>query len=344
MSSSPRGAIISRVPFYTWLGAGAMTLGVGAALASGSGVAHADSATVNDASQSATSAVTKGHRQSPARPYAKPQRAQSITATADSSPEKPVASLVKTSAAPDSLRDPTTNMKAAINAASSRRSLAPKPKPYSAVRAEAVAHSVVARAATAAPGSTSVGRRPTASAEALTTKDELDLYFNGFNNSIGWVPGVGTAVNGFKLVVDVVSLASSIITLNVPQLTTELGNIVVDIIGLVPVVGAPVASLIYETALGGNAKLGRWVQQSMQGIFDVDSTWSRYQFRIDAVDVSPGVFGAYSGTATVSTASQPGVGVMVDITNNGFGIGWSVPLEGRLALLGLGLSSGGFFS
>lgn len=348
MSSSSREAFAGRVQFYGWLGAGAVTLGVGAALAGGSGVAHADSTTGSDASQSATSAVAKGHRQSPARAPAKPSRAQSITAVADSVPAARPASLVKTSAVQDSLSDPTTNIQAAINRSSVRRSLVQKPRPHPVALGEAVANAAavtpkaaVPRAAAAA--STSVVRRPAASAEALTPKDQIDIGFDGFNNSIGWIPGVGTVINGVKLAIDVISLASSVITLNAPQFTTELGNIVVDIIGLVPVVGAPVASLIYQTALGGNVKLGRLVQESLQTTFSTDPTWSNDQFQVDVVDVSPGIFGSYSAIATVSTPTHEGVGVAVDITNSGFETGWSVPIEGRLALIGLSLSSGSFF-
>jgi hypothetical protein len=43
-----RNASRSREP-YSWLGAGALTLGVGAALASGSGLAHADDNTTGSA-------------------------------------------------------------------------------------------------------------------------------------------------------------------------------------------------------------------------------------------------------------------------------------------------------
>jgi len=350
MSSSSRETTAGRVQFYGWLGVGAVTLGVGAALAGGSGVAHADSTAGSDASQSATSAVAKGHRQSPARTPAKPAGAQSITAVADSIPAARPARVVKTPSVQDSLSDPATNIQAAINLGSARRSPVQKPKPHAVTVGEAVVNaatatprSAAARAAASASVSASVVRRPTARAEALTPKDQIDIGFDGFNNSIGWVPGVGTVINGVKLAIDVVSLAASAITLNVPQIVTELGNITVDFIGLVPVVGAPVASLIYQTALGGNVKLGRLVQESLQTTFSTDPTWSNDQFQVDVVDVSPGFFGSYSAIATVSTPTHEGVGVAVDITNNGFETGWSVPIEGRLALIGLSLSSGSFF-
>ena len=192
-------------------------------------------------------------------------------------------------------------------------------------------------APTASTASSSPLPRRTASTVAISDKDQIDLSFDGLNNTIGWIPGVGTAINGFKFGLDLVSLASSVVTFDARQSITELGNLVVDTIGLVPVVGAPLASLIYETVLGGNIKLGQLVQDGLQGVFDSNSTWSQYQFQVGEVQVSVGNAGAHSGIATVSTLTQS-TGVQVDITNTGFQIGWSIPLEGRLQLLALAFS------
>lgn len=195
---------------------------------------------------------------------------------------------------------------------------------------------------TAAQGTSAVPNpaplREASAVSTLTPKDEIDIAFSGLNSSIGWVPVVGTAVNAVKFAIDAISLASSVIALDFPQVITEFGNLVVDLIGLVPVVGAPVASLLYQTVLGGNVKLGAWVQGTLQDYFNVDSTWSQYQLNVDAVDVAIGLGGAHAGTATVSKPNYAGVGVVVDITNSGFETGWSVPLEGRLQLLGLAFS------
>lgn len=175
-------------------------------------------------------------------------------------------------------------------------------------------------------------------ASTITPKDSIDIGFSGLNSSIGWIPGVGTVINGAKLAIDVVSLAVSVLALDIAQVITEMGNLVADTIGLVPVVGAPVASLLYQTVLGGNAKLGALVQGSLQSYLDSDSLWAEDQFYVEAVDVAVGLGGSHAGIATVSKPNHAGVGVMVDITNTGFETGWSVPLEGRLQLLGLAFS------
>lgn len=149
---------------------------------------------------------------------------------------------------------------------------------------------------------------------------------------------MGTAINGVKFAIDAVGLAASVLAFDFPQVITELGNLTVDTIGLVPVVGAPIAALLFQTVLGGNAKLGSLVQESLQSFFDADSSWSQYQFYVEAVDVSVGLGGSHEGTAIVSKPSRSGVGVIVDVINNGFETGWSVPFEGRLQLLALAFS------
>ena len=178
--------------------------------------------------------------------------------------------------------------------------------------------------------------REASAVSTITLKDELDISFSGLNSSIGWVPVVGTAINAVKFAIDAISLAGSVIALDFPQVITEFGNLVVDLIGLVPVVGAPVASLLYQTVLGGNIKFGALIQGSMQNFFDADRPED--QFQVDAVDVAVGLGGSHSAIATVSKPNTAGVGVVVDVTNSGFETGWSVPLEGRLQLLGLAFS------
>ena len=168
-----------------------------------------------------------------------------------------------------------------------------------------------------------------------STNLSLDLIFNGFNSSIGWVPFVGTAINAAKIAVDTLELVTAAVSLNAERVGNEIGQIVADTIGLIPVIGAPVASLIYDIVLGGDAKLGALVQKSLQSYFDADSTYAGYQFHFDSVAVTPALLGKYSGVATVSTPTHEGVSVAVDITNTGLQTGWSVPLQGRLALLAL---------
>lgn len=304
------GAMTSRVQLYTWLGAGALTVGVGAALTSGAGTAHADSTATTTESRSAISASTRADERT--RPKAHTNKSHIIT------------SAVRTAA---TVTRPTKHM--------------PRTKSV------AMGHAVVTAAAPTRTSSVVPPAAATASAQtllrraantvAVSEKDQIDLAFSGLNSTIGWIPGLGTAVNGFKFGIDALSLAASVVTFNVNQSVTELGNLVVDTIGLVPVVGGPLASLLYQTVLGGNIKLGSLVQASMQSYLASNSPWSQYQFLVEGLQVSVGNAGLHAGIATVSTPTNSG-GVMVDITNTGFELGYSIPLEGRLQLLALAFS------
>lgn len=189
-----------------------------------------------------------------------------------------------------------------------------------------------------APAGTAAPSREASATVTITPKDSLDIAFSGLNGSIGWIPLVGTALNGVKFAIDAVSLVSAVFTLDFVQVITEVGNLIIDTIGLVPVVGAPIASLLSQTVLGVNVKLGALVQESLQAYFDSDSVWSEDQFHVDAVDVSVALGGSHAAIATVSKPNHAGVGVLVDVTNTGFESGWSIPLEGRLQLLALSWS------
>lgn len=337
-------SVVGRVQLYTFLGAGAVTFGVGAALAVGSGVAQADSDTAHNLSASSAADAAKGRTQGPIRTPAKASRVRSTIAESQlkssGNPVSPAATRSTSSLRPSlnsAMRSVATDDPTEDDIAKSGRS------PVEVIESRAQAGVGLLPAAAAAAFAQNPVNTPTtattrvaSAAIALTPKDNLDIAFSGLNGSIGWIPVVGTAINGVKFALDSVSLATSVITFDISQAITELGNLVVDTIGLVPVVGAPVASLLSQTVLGVNVKLGALVQEGLQNFFAGDSSWSSYQFNVDKVDVAIGLGGSQDGTATVSKPTYPGgVPVIVDITNNGFEIGWSVPLEGRLQLFRL---------
>lgn len=357
-----KSAAVGRVQLYTWLGAGAVTFGVGAALAVGSGIAQADSTTPGNRSASSAADGATVRTPGPTRLHANTSHVRSAIVesqlTSSGNPTPPAAST--STNLPDgsrefsasSLMPPTSELRSAsthdpsgrqtnnrsvadvIAKASSSPGRGIESRSNALVGALPPVSPAAAAQNTGAVPTTATLREASA-ASAITPKDNIDIAFSGFNGSIGWIPVVGTAINGVKFAIDSFSLAASVITLDLPQAITELGNLVVDLIGLVPVVGGPVASLLSQTVLGVNVKLGSLVQESLQNFLAGDSTYSRYQFNVDAVDVSIGLGGSQAGTATVSKPSYSGVPVIVDVTNTGFEFGWSVPLEGRLQLLRL---------
>jgi len=223
-----------------------------------------------------------------------------------------------------------------VVAAAARRELSglrPATRPASAVSTGEPLDSPAAAAVANAEPSADVSET-----SAITPKDEIDILFSGLNSTIGWIPFVGTAINAVKFAIDTIGLVGAVIDLNFPQVLSEVGNLVADTIGLVPVVGAPVSSLLSQTVLGVNEKLGIVVQESFQEFIRTNDPYSKYPLTVEAVDVGIGFFGAHSGTATVSKTGGTTGPVIMDITNSGFESGWSVPLEGRLQLFAISVS------
>ena len=72
-----------RIQPYAWLGAGALTLGLGAAMASGTAIAHAD-----DGSDAGNSGVSKSQSSTRAMPVERPKHSTSSSAAAGSAARK----------------------------------------------------------------------------------------------------------------------------------------------------------------------------------------------------------------------------------------------------------------
>lgn len=341
-------AAADRMQVYTWLGAGAVAVGIGAALAAGSGIAQADITTADNRS---VSAADGGRAQGPIRVPAKSPHERAST----------FKSQLKSSGSPAPLATSTSAGLHGVPLESSPGSAQSSPNPRTRVasakrspdqvigsRASAMALALSAAATTAMPKSaaadgaaavSNAAPRGKALADtAVTDKDMIDIGFSGLNGSIGWIPVVGTAINALKFAIDTLSLASSVVTLNFPQVLAESANLVVDTIGLVPVAGGPIASLLSQTVLGGNVKFGTVIQQGLQSVLASNTPWSNYPLSVDVVDVAVGLFGSQAGTATVSKLNGSSGGVLIDVINTGFQTGWSIPLEGRLQLLAVAYS------
>src|SRR3954454_5076445 len=87
--SARHGRVSERIP-YSWLGAGVITVGFGAALAAGSGIAHADDGSgAGPSKASAGSATSAGSVKQSASSRANAQHA----ATTDAKRVKPVATV-----------------------------------------------------------------------------------------------------------------------------------------------------------------------------------------------------------------------------------------------------------
>jgi hypothetical protein len=66
------------------------------------------------------------------------------------------------------------------------------------------------------------------------------------NMSVGWVPGVGTVINAMSLASDFLDFTLAALRGDAADIRDEIGDMVIDVIGMIPVVGAPVAATIYR--------------------------------------------------------------------------------------------------
>ncbi|SBS76786.1 exported hypothetical protein [uncultured Mycobacterium sp.] len=205
-----------RIEPYQWLGAGAIAVGIGAALASGSGVAHAESepgtgSAGPSARSSATGATASGS--------AKPARKNTPKVAVAGSAKKPASAGKARSARPSprvpSPAAPSAEVLAAALAAATRPTTA-----VSAPRAMAVANPV---------------------SELARERSIADI-----NMSVGWIPGVGTVINGMSLVADFLDFTVAALNGDAADMRDEIGDMALDVVGMIPVVGAPVAATIHR--------------------------------------------------------------------------------------------------
>ena len=98
-------------------------------------------------------------------------------------------------------------------------------------------------------GSTGLVVDPAAvsAAQSYTARTEAEQEQAGaaFNISAGWIPGVGTVYNGLRLVSDFRQFLDATRQGDVADTWDEIGDMAIDVIGMIPVVGAPLAATIH---------------------------------------------------------------------------------------------------
>lgn len=67
-----------------------------------------------------------------------------------------------------------------------------------------------------------------------------------FNRSLGAIPVLGTLVNAISLAQDLAELGSALLRLDVADIGDEIGDVTRDLVGTVPVFGAPLAANLYD--------------------------------------------------------------------------------------------------
>jgi VCBS repeat-containing protein len=216
----------SRNQPYQWLGAGAVTLGIGAALAAGSGVAQADEG--SGAGSAGPSARSSASGSSAARTgdrsvSTKASRKNAPQAALTGSAKNPLSTGTARSGRPSpripTPATPSAEVLATALAAATRREAAPVTA-VSQPRAVAAANSA---------------------SELARERSVADL-----NMSVGWIPGVGTVINGMSLVSDFLDFTIAALKGDAADMRDEIGDMTLDVIGMIPVVGAPLAATIHR--------------------------------------------------------------------------------------------------
>ncbi|WP_179466552.1 Ig-like domain-containing protein [Mycolicibacterium vinylchloridicum] len=240
-----------RVP-YEWLGAGALALGLGTAMAGGTGVAHADAG-----GNQTSSAGQSGHSGRPA---------PSVRHGSASGPTRRAAvTTSRTDRAPVTVDNSVTEASGRISLG--RREPGPSTPPapggplfaavLGAVReVELAVHRRVAfgpvtttslvEHGMSSTSATAVARTATAGAAdaASPTEAEREQSVAELNMSVGWIPGVGTVLNGLSLVSDFLDFTIAALRGDTADMGDEVADMTVDVIGMIPIVGAPLAGTI----------------------------------------------------------------------------------------------------
>ena len=120
-------------------------------------------------------------------------------------------------------------------------------------------HTVRSVAATAfdtgEPETLTAGAAQLASAAAVAnspTEVEREQSQAELNMSVGWVPVLGTALNAMNLVSDFLDFTIAALSGNTANIGDELGDMTVDVIGMIPVVGGPLAATIHNAIVGSS--------------------------------------------------------------------------------------------
>jgi YVTN family beta-propeller protein/VCBS repeat-containing protein len=84
------------------------------------------------------------------------------------------------------------------------------------------------------------------SASAALTEDEQEAVDAKFNTTSGWVPVLGTVYNAVSFATDLGQFVNAVVRADVPDIVDEVADMATDAVGMIPVVGGPLAAAIYH--------------------------------------------------------------------------------------------------
>lgn len=81
---------------------------------------------------------------------------------------------------------------------------------------------------------------------AATSEAEREAADAAFNLSAGWIPVIGTVYNGLSLLTDLGEFSTALGRGDIADVVDEIRDMAIDVVGMVPIVGAPIASIAYQ--------------------------------------------------------------------------------------------------
>lgn len=131
-----------------------------------------------------------------------------------------------------------------------------------------------------------------------STEAEREQSDAEFNLSIGWVPVVGTVFNALSLATDVLEFSVAVMGGDVGDMLDEITDMAIDVIAMIPVVGAPLAAAIYNVRVALSTQAGLHAGIPAYTISAVDPSTGVVSGIVNVVGAQGGVL-AYSLASNV---------------------------------------------
>jgi YVTN family beta-propeller protein/VCBS repeat-containing protein len=95
------------------------------------------------------------------------------------------------------------------------------------------------------PAAAAAAASPDDAAEAEWEQSQAEV-----NLSVGWIPVVGTAINAAYLASDFLDFTIAALNGDTANMGDEIGDMAVDLVGTIPIVGGPLAAVLHQLRVG----------------------------------------------------------------------------------------------
>ncbi|MGV0852448.1 Ig-like domain-containing protein [Mycolicibacterium phlei] len=97
----------------------------------------------------------------------------------------------------------------------------------------------------------------TVGAVRIIVETVVEATLADLSKTVGWIPGVGTLLYGASALYDAADLVIALVLLDIDDVVDEIQDLVRDVVGMIPIVGAPLAgSTINQPAVASLVRIG----------------------------------------------------------------------------------------